>query len=59
MKHAGLLKAALLLSFYALTTVLAGCVVTEHPEGYYDRDHGRWYHNHAWVVCHPGDEHCR
>lgn len=59
MKHAGVFKAALLLSIYALTTVLAGCVVAEPREGYYDRAHGRYYHEHAWVVCGPRDEHCR
>lgn len=59
MKHAGVFKAALLLSIYALTTVLAGCVVAEPREGYYDRAHGRWYHAHAWVTCGPRDVHCR
>lgn len=59
MKQAGIFKAALLLSLYALTTVLAGCVVAEPHEGYYDRDHARYYHNHAWVACGPGDVHCR
>lgn len=59
MKHTGILRAALLVSLYALTNVLAGCVVAEPREGYYDRAHGRWYHEHAWVVCSPRDEHCR
>jgi hypothetical protein len=59
MKQAGVFKAALLLSLYALTSVLAGCVVAEPREGYYDHGHARYYHNHAWVVCGRGDEHCR
>jgi hypothetical protein len=35
-----------------------GCVV-EPREGYYDRDHHRWYHEHAWHECGVNDEHCR
>ncbi|HLK71886.1 MAG TPA: hypothetical protein VKT19_08010 [Steroidobacteraceae bacterium] len=60
MKQAGALKAGVLLSLYALTSVLAGCVVATEPrEGYYDHDRGRYYHEHTWVVCTPRDEHCR
>jgi hypothetical protein len=58
-KHPGAFKAGLLLGLYALSSLLAGCVVATPREGYYDRDHARWYHNHAWVVCGHGDEHCR
>ena len=37
-----------------------GCVgVVEPREGYWDRDHHRYYHEHAWVQCGPADEHCR
>ncbi len=59
MKQPGTVKAALLFSLYALTTVLAGCVVAEPREGYYDHDHARYYHNHAWIGCGPRDNHCR
>jgi len=52
-------KAAAVLGLYALTSLVSGCVVTEHREGYWDRDHHRWWHDHAWVDCGPGDEHCR
>jgi hypothetical protein len=48
--------------------LLSGCVVDrehtverEHQpyeEGYYDREHHRWYHEHAWVVCDDRDPHC-
>jgi len=38
---------------------VSGCVVEAHPEGYWDRDHHRWWHNHTWVECGPADEHCR
>lgn len=46
--------------------MLNGCVVerehtVERPvpyEGYYDREHHRWYHENAWVVCDDRDSHC-
>jgi hypothetical protein len=47
--------------------MLSGCVVDrehtvrEEPvpsEGYYDREHHRWYHEHAWMVCDDRDPHC-
>jgi hypothetical protein len=40
-----------------LTLLASGCVV-EPREGYYDRDHHRWYHEHAWHDCVERDEHC-
>jgi len=35
-------------------------VEREHQptEGYYDRDHHRWYHENAWVMCDDRDPHC-
>jgi hypothetical protein len=36
----------------------SGCVV-EPREGFYDRDHHRWYHEHTWHECVAIDEHCR
>ncbi|HVN47071.1 MAG TPA: hypothetical protein VMT66_17730 [Steroidobacteraceae bacterium] len=46
---------------------LSGCVV-EHDrevdrvhtptEGYYDREHHRYYHENAWIVCEDRDPHC-
>ncbi len=41
----------------ALIALAAGCVV-ETREGYWDRDHNRWYHDHAWHECGEGDSHC-
>jgi hypothetical protein len=41
-----------------LILVVPGCVV-EPREGLYDRDHHRWYHEHAWRECGERDEHCR
>ncbi|HUL19318.1 MAG TPA: hypothetical protein VLV29_08640 [Steroidobacteraceae bacterium] len=40
-----------------LMLLAPGCVV-EPREGYYDRDHHRWYHEHAWHDCVVGDLHC-
>lgn len=50
-------KGGLLLALIVVTFT-SGCVVAEPHEGYYDRDHHRWYHEHGWVACHDGDEHC-
>lgn len=37
---------------------LSGCVVAEPREGYYDHDHHRWYHEHAWHPCEEPGAHC-
>lgn len=61
------LLAPLSLVMLAPVFMLSGCVVDrehtvrEEPvpaEGYYDREHHRWYHEHAWVVCDDRDPHC-
>ncbi len=44
-----------------LMLVVPGCAVAPR-EGYYDRDHHRWWHEHAWRECGDRgdrDEHCR
>jgi hypothetical protein len=41
-----------------LIGVVMGCVVAP-SEGYYDRDHHRYYHESGWHECGVGDEHCR
>ncbi len=51
-----LVRAGLLL--LGLTMLVSGCVVTEPREGYYDRDHNRWYHDHGWSACGEHDAHC-
>ena len=48
----------------ASTFLAAGCVVAPAPadeprEGYYDREHHRWWHEHAWRECREEGEHCR
>ena len=35
----------------------SGCVV-ETREGYYDREHHRYWHEHTWHECLEHDEHC-
>lgn len=58
-KHSNIVAKAGLLLGLIVMTFTSGCVVTPYHEGYYDRDHHRWYHEHGWVDCHEGDEHCR
>jgi len=41
-----------------LAVMSAGCVVAGPNEGYYDRDHHRYYHEHVWVSCGDRDDHC-
>jgi hypothetical protein len=55
-KHIAL--SALILATLATTT---GCVVAEPREGYWDRDHHRYYHEHVWHECTETDrgEYCR
>jgi hypothetical protein len=57
MKISGLLAPV---TFWLMGLMLfaSGCVV-EPREGYYDRDHHRWYHENAWHACVEHDEHCR
>jgi hypothetical protein len=43
---------------FGLLLMVTACVV-EPREGYYDRDHARWYHEHGWRDCGHEDEHCR
>jgi hypothetical protein len=42
----------------ALLVVSSACVL-EAREGFYDRDHHRYWHEHAWHDCVERDEHCR
>lgn len=46
-----------------LVMLLVGCVMRVGPggarEGYYDRDHHRYFHDNAWHECAERDEHCR
>jgi hypothetical protein len=50
-----LAQLSLLLGLIGFTSA---CVV-EPREGYWDRDHNRYYHEHGWHGCGPGDNYCR
>jgi hypothetical protein len=41
----------------ALMVFASACVVAPR-EGYYDRDHHRYYREHNWHECGERDEHC-
>jgi hypothetical protein len=43
---------------WGLALVLSGCIVVPR-EGYYDRDHHRYWHGNGWHGCGDRDEHCR
>ena len=45
------------LLMFGMTFFLNGCVV-EPREGYYDRDHHRYYHEHHWRDCGERDPYC-
>lgn len=54
-----ILRGGMLLGLIALSSA---CVVAgpgHEREGYYDRDHNRYYHENAWHDCGDRDEHCR
>lgn len=42
-----------------LLALLAACIVAEPRDGYYDRDHHRYYREHAWHECGEHDAYCR
>ena len=41
----------------ALIAVMSACVIAPR-EGYYDRNHNRYYHQNAWHDCGQNDQHC-
>ena len=59
MKQGTLMAKAILLLGLISASLLSGCVVAEPREGYYDRGHHRYYHEHAWIGCGREDVHCR
>lgn len=45
-----------------LMAVMSGCFFgprNGYQEGYYDREHNRYYHENSWHDCADHDEHCR
>jgi hypothetical protein len=55
-----MIRSAIMLGLISLSTA---CVVAGpregYHEGYYDRDHNRYYHENGWHDCGERDEHCR
>lgn len=49
-------KGSFLMGMIALASA---CVVAVPREGYYDHDHHRYYHEHAWHECVEHDPYCR
>jgi hypothetical protein len=54
-----LLRVAQFNLILGLIAFSSACVVTEPHEGYWDHDHNRYYHEHAWHACTPEDNFCR
>jgi hypothetical protein len=42
-----------------LIVLATGCVVATPREGYYDRDHHRYYHEREWHECTERNDYCR
>jgi hypothetical protein len=51
-----------------LVALSSGCVIHErggesreqaYREGYYDREHNRYYHEHSWHECEEHNAYCR
>jgi hypothetical protein len=43
----------------ALAVLASACIVAEPREGYWDREHARYYHEHAWHDCGEHGDSCR
>ena len=53
---------------FGLVALSSGCVIHErggaeareegYREGYYDREHNRYYHEHSWHECMEHDPYC-
>ncbi len=41
-----------------LTISSSACIVAEPREGYYDREHTRYYHEHKWHECGERNDFC-
>ncbi len=49
------IKGSILLTLAILS---CACVLAEPREGYYDRDHARYYHQHSWHDCGEHNDSC-
>jgi hypothetical protein len=54
-----MLRSAQLSFLLGLIAFTSACVVSEPHEGYWDRDHHRYYHEHGWHDCTAADHYCR
>ncbi len=56
----GILRGTIALGLIVLAS---GCVVAEphhaYAEGYYDRDHHRYWHENGWHECGEHNDYCR
>lgn len=54
------MKFSLSCALLGVAVFISGCVIAPgYREGYYDRDHHRYYHERSWHECVERDEHCR
>ena len=51
-----IVKGSVLMGLLALAS---GCIVAEPRDGYYEREHHRYYREHTWHECHEHDAYCR
>ena len=55
-----IVKGSFLMGLVAIASAIAsGCVIAEPRDGYYEREHHRYYREHSWHECHEHDEFCR
>ncbi|HTV98403.1 MAG TPA: hypothetical protein VME42_20600 [Steroidobacteraceae bacterium] len=43
---------------FLLSLIVLAAACGEPHEGFYDREHHRWYHDHQWHECVEHDVHC-
>jgi hypothetical protein len=61
-EHTNMRRIATTSLLLGLMAIMSGCVLGPregYREGYYDRGHNRYYHEHSWHDCGGRDEHCR
>jgi len=71
MKRLNFIAVPAALMIASAVVALSGCVVHDrevvhdggyaqgYKEGYYDREHSRWWHDQAWHDCVQNDIHCQ
>ena len=61
-EHTNMRRIATASLLLGLMAIMSGCIAGPrdgYREGYYDRDHNRYYHENTWHECGGQDEHCR